>query len=250
MEKVMLDEFTWPELRQFLDSGELDTVIIMIGSTEQHGPHLPVATDALVAETLGKELVRRLGKALLAPPIRVGCARHHMSFPGTISLEPETLGAIVKDYVMSLARHGFKNIVIVPTHGGNFGPVVALAGKLREMAPGVNIVAYTQFEKFIDVLISTAAEFGVSQGAAGGHADENETSMILAVRPDLVHMERAVAGYIGSTESIASTLFAQGMPALSPIGVLGDPRSATAEKGLVYLERLVDHLVDFVRSQI
>ncbi|MCL5959568.1 MAG: creatininase family protein, partial [Chloroflexi bacterium] len=105
-------------------------------------------------------------------------------------------------------------------------------------------------ESFIQTISAASSEFGVPPEAAGGHADETETSLILALRPDLVHMERAVAGYVGSKESIASMLFARGMPALSPIGVLGDPCSATAEKGQAYLRKLVDHLVEVIRPQL
>ncbi len=215
MDKVKLEDYTWPEVQESLRTGLVDTVVITIGSTEQHGPHLPLATDALLAQAVGEELAKRLGRALLAPPVRVGCSDHHMAFAGTISIQQETLASILRDYVVSLARHGFRNVVLVPTHGGNFRPVAAIVGALKDTVPQTNVVAYTSLESFIQTISAASSEFGVPPEAAGGHADETETSLILALRPDLVHMERAVAGYVGSTESIASILFARGMPALA-----------------------------------
>lgn len=250
MDNVKLDELTRPEVQSLLNSGAVDTVVITIGSTEQHGLHLPLGTDALLADAAGEGLAKGLGKALLAPPIRVGCSDHHMAFSGTISIRVETLAHILSDYVGSLARHGFKNIVIIPTHGGNFRPLASIVGALRAANPQVNIVAYTDLGSFMKVMYRASGEFEVSPEASGGHAGESETSMILALRPELVQMDRAVPGYVGTTESTPSAVFAQGIDALNADGIIGDPCSATAEKGRVYLQRLVDHLEDIIRPQL
>lgn len=252
MNTVKLEELTWPEVRELLASGEVDTVIIAVGSTEQHGRHLPLATDAALAEAIGERLARRLGKALLAPTIRVGCSEHHMAFPGTISVSSDTLAALVSDYVASLARHGFKNIVIVPTHGGNFGPLAAVMNKLQSAHPQVNIVGYTDLGHLMGVLASASATFGVTTEESGGHSGESETSLMLALRPDLVKMERAVRGYVEALPEaeVAARVFAEGIGALSPDGVLGDARLGTAEKGRVYLERTAEALEQVVRARL
>lgn len=252
MERVLLEELTWPEVRELITSGQVDTVIIAVGSTEQHGRHLPLATDAILAQVIGEELARRLGKALLAPPIRVGCSEHHMAFPGTISLSAATLGALVGDYVASLSRHGFKNIVVVATHGGNFGPLAQAVHGLRAAYPQVNIVDYTDLNHLMSALAGASAEFGVSAEASGGHAGESETSLMLALRPDLVKMERAVRGYVVAVPDaeVAARVFAEGIGALSADGVLGDARLGKAEKGRVYLERFVEALVEMVQPRL
>ena len=252
MNTVKLEELTWPEVQELLASGQVDTAIIAVGSTEQHGRHLPLATDATLAEAIGERLARRLGRALLAPTIRVGCSEHHMAFPGTISVSSDTLGALVSDYVASLARHGFKNIVIVPTHGGNFGPLAAVMDSLQSAHPQVNIVGYTDLSHLMGVLANASAAFGVSTEESGGHSGESETSLMLALRPDLVKMECAVLGYVETLPEaeIAARVFAEGIGALSPDGVLGDARLGTAEKGRVYLERTVEALEQVVRARL
>jgi hypothetical protein len=96
-------------------------VVVPFGALEQHGPHLPLDTDAVLGDRLGPMLAERLD-ALCAPTIRVGCSWHHLAFAGTLSIRPETLLMIVEDLVDSLTRHGFRRIVLLPTHGGNEGP--------------------------------------------------------------------------------------------------------------------------------
>ena len=250
MERVLLSELTWPEVKQSLETGQIDTVVITVGATEQHGHHLPLGTDAILAQWVGEQLARRLGKALLAPPIAVGRSEHHMAFSGTITIRQETLAAILADYVSSLARHGFAKIVLVPTHGGNFRPLSAIAEELRRANPQLKIIDYTDLDDFIAILYGASGEFGVSPEQSGGHSGESETSMILAVRPDLVRMERAKLGYVGPQEGLAPALFAKGVGAINPDGILGDPRPATAEKGRFYLQRLLDRLVEVIVPQL
>jgi creatinine amidohydrolase/Fe(II)-dependent formamide hydrolase-like protein len=248
MKTVRLDELTWVETRDALESGAVDTAVITIGATEQHGPHLPLMTDALLAEWLGEAVTRRLDGALLAPPIHVGCSQHHMACPATITLSPETLAALLEDYVASLERHGFRNIVIIPTHGGNFRPVAAIVEALRSAHPGLKLLAYTDLDRMMVVMYGASAEFGVDAAASGGHAGECEASIVLALRPDLVHMDRAVCGFLEITSETPALLFQKGIKAIDPNGVIGDPRSASAAKGTVYLDRLVDDMVAFAAA--
>src|SRR5438034_9667476 len=123
-----LDTLTWPDVEAELRAGR-DTVVVAFGATEQHGRHMPLATDALIGDHFARELPERLD-AFVAPTVRIGCSRHHLAFPGTLSVADETLHSIVADLVSSLGRAGFGRIVLVPTHGGNFAPLAAAAGKL------------------------------------------------------------------------------------------------------------------------
>ena len=110
--------------------GGRDTVVIAFGATEQHGPHMPLAVDALLGDHLAQLVADRL-EAFVAPTVRIGCSSHHLDFPGTLSLEDETFHAIVADVVSSLARGGFARVIILPTHGGNFAPLAAALEKLE-----------------------------------------------------------------------------------------------------------------------
>jgi creatinine amidohydrolase len=250
VERILLEEYTWAELKQMLENDQLRTVVITVGSTEQHGQHLPECTDSLLAQAIGEGVVRKLDRALLAPPIRVGCSEHHTRFSATISLRKETMAALLSDYVDSLAHHGFRNIVLVPTHGGNFGPVGASARTLRAAHPAMNIIDYTNLNDLMQMSYAASAEFGVDSDASGGHAGEWETSLILALRPELVHMDKAVQGCMNATPEMAPLVFREGIGVLDKNGILGDPRSATAEKGRVYLERAVDAIAAYVNERI
>jgi creatinine amidohydrolase len=133
-----LGAMTWRDVRAALDRG-CDRVVVPFGAVEQHGSHLPLETDALLGERLGPLLAERLD-ALCAPTVPIGCSDYHMDRAGTLSLRPETLHLVVRDLVDSLARHGFRTIVLLPTHGGNFAPL-AQAARMLEPPSGVRIVA-------------------------------------------------------------------------------------------------------------
>src|SRR3954465_6214168 len=106
MPAVELDKLTWPETKAELDAGR-DTVVIAFGATEQHGPHMPLATDALLGDRLAWLIARAL-EACVAPTVRIGCSEHHVGFPGTLSVRPETFHALVADILDALRRGGFR----------------------------------------------------------------------------------------------------------------------------------------------
>lgn len=247
--KVCLNELSWPEVKGALEGGT-HTVLIMVGSTEQHGPHLPLMTDSLIGETLGKRIAEKLGNALVAPVISVGSSRHHMVFPGTITLSDETLICIAEDYCRSLAHHGFKNIFIIPTHGGNYRPLKDNEERIKKSAPEAKVVIFHDLPLFVDLLSNGAAKYGISREVAGVHASESETSAVLALRPELVTMARAQAGYIGPMEEAARRMMAEDTRKVTPNGVLGDPTKATAGKGQEYLADWVDFFADFIRKEL
>ncbi len=239
---VRMEEMTWPEIRAAIDDG-YTTVVVGIGSTEQHGPHLPTMTDARIADDLCLRVARTLGNALQARTIDIGVSEHHLAFGGTVSLRPETLLMVLLDVVHSLARCGFERIVLLPTHGGNFDTVHRVVEQAGPDHPAVEIVGYTDLMAFSGYLNDLSAEFGVDAAASGAHAGESETSIMLALEPDLVHSDRFESGYLGPVgEAEAKMVFEKGMKALTANGVLGDPRTASAQKGRVYLERLAEML--------
>jgi len=249
MVKIQISEMSWVDIQKALDRG-FSTVVFAVGSNEQHGPHLPTSTDSLIGEVLANKVTRKLGNALQAPSINMGCSEHHMAFPGTISLKPETLKSLIRDYCVSLARHGFKNIVILPSHGGNFDAVREVVNELNQSLGEVNVVAYTDLKSLLRFLSEFSLEHGIPPSESGVHAGESETSMVLATRRDLVDMEHAEAGFVGSFEDKIDLMRSQGIKALTKNGVLGDPRKGEAKKGEEYLELWAEKMVDFIRRQV
>jgi creatinine amidohydrolase len=245
---VWLEEMTWPEVEQAMKEGTT-TAIITAGSIEQHGPHLALATDTLLSETFAEGLARRMGKALVAPVIRPGCSDHHMAFPGTISLPPSLLKEIVVTYCRCLAQHGFRRLVLMASHGGNFDAVQAAALQAAEEleGQGVEIIPLTNMAEFVKAFVAPLEEMAIPQHVTVNHADITETSLILAAFPGYVDLARAEQGFLGSFDTAAlldNGLKGGGLRRLSPNGILGDARGATEEIGQRVIASVVDYLYD------
>lgn len=140
MKSLLLEELTWPEIQSAMDAG-MKTVIIFAASIEQHGPHLAENTDTVLGYTNAVDLARRLGNALVAPVIRPGLSKHHLTMPGSITLRPEVFAGIVEDYVAAYVHHGFDTIILSSSHGGNFGAMNQIARAQAEKYPHVRIVS-------------------------------------------------------------------------------------------------------------
>jgi len=242
MKTIRMEEMTWPAVRTAIDNG-FTTVVVGVGSTEQHGPHLPTMTDTRIGDEIALRVALRLGHALQARTIPIGVSEHHLAFGATVSIRQSTLKAILLDYIDSLARDGFTSIVLLPSHGGNFATVQAVIDEAAGSRPGVVVTGYAELLPFSDVLEQASGRFGISADAAGAHAGENETSIMLALEPDLVHSDRFAAGYVGPLgEEQVKIIFERGMTSLTANGVLGDPTEASAEKGEAYLDALAEFL--------
>jgi creatinine amidohydrolase len=247
MRQLHLERLTWPGVRAALDAGAT-TVVVACGAVEQHGPHLPLFMDAENGTRLAEEVARRLGDALVAPTIRIGCSDHHLGFPGTLSLRTETFEAVCHDYCTSLARHGFRRICFLPTHGGNFVPLQDMLGRLRAAAGGeVRVDAFTDIGALIELWRGVVEEEEVGMGArVGGHADIAEGSIMLALHPELVREDEAAAGYLGGfTPAVRERMYAEGIGAVTENGILGDARGMSAELGGRLLEATAQMLVEF-----
>ncbi|MDX1494511.1 MAG: creatininase family protein [Longimicrobiales bacterium] len=241
----LLEEMTWPEVGEALEAGRT-TVVVAVGAVEQHGPHLPLLVDAARGDRLAVEVARRLGDALVAPTIRVGCSEHHMGFPGTVTLRRNTLEAICLDYAVSLARHGFRRICFVPSHGGNFGPLAEMLPDLRAaVAPSCTVDAYTDLLGFMKLWQEAVREVDPELvERVGGHADLAETSEMLVIRPDLVRTQRADVGHMQTfDDELAERIFREGFRAVTPNGILGDARGATRAVGEACIAAAADGIV-------
>lgn len=250
MKTIKMEDMNWPDIQKAIDEG-YTTVVVGVGSIEQHGPHLPTKTDTLIGDMLALRFAMEWGKALQARTIPVGCSEHHLAFPGTISLKAPTLKSIISDYTESLAKQGFKTIIYLPSHGGNFAAVREAIQEQQAKFPGLKIVGYTDLMGLMDCLFQVSAEFEITPDEAGAHAGENETSLILAFADQLVQSDRFAPGYLGPlSDKEVKRIIQEGMPALSEVGVLGDPTKATAEKGAVYLEKTVQFLIKEIKKQL
>lgn len=242
---LLLEEMTSKEVGEALASG-VDTVIVTIGATEQHGPQIALAADSVTGDYLGPEIARRIGRALVAPNIRIGVSSDNLYFPGTLSARTEVLVPLLREYVHSLEWHGFRHVALIPTHAGNMESVERAATELSKFYPHLNVMAFSDTTSYNAALTSTAAQLGIDPAVAGSHAGASETSMVLATRPDLVRMDKAEAGYMGDAQAVSEEIARVGTQSVAPNGVLGDPRPATAEAGQAYLDALATLLADFV----
>jgi creatinine amidohydrolase len=245
-----MSDMTRIDIKKALDKG-FGTAVFAVGSNEQHGPHLPTSTDTLIGDVLANKVAVKLGKALQAPSINVGCSEHHVMFPGFINLKSETLKNLIRDYCVSLAKQGFKNIVVLPSHGGNFKAVREVTDELNQSLVGSKVVSYTDLTGLGKFLAEFSSKYGVSAEESGGHAGESETSMVLAIRKDLVDMKNAETGFLGSLDDkMLALVLSQGIAAVSKNGIIGDAKKGEAKKGEEYLELWAEKMVDFARKQI
>ncbi|MDQ1395797.1 MAG: mycofactocin precursor peptide peptidase, partial [Acidimicrobiaceae bacterium] len=195
---------------------------VPLGSTEQHGPHLPFTTDTDIAARLAEGLARARHDVVVAPALPFGSSGEHAGFPGTLSIGAAALECVVVELVRS--ADAFAGVVLVSAHGGNAEPLAAAVVTLRH--EGRRVLPW-------------------SPRIAGGdaHAGRTETSMMLAVRREAVALDRAEAGERCPIEELMPRLRAGGVAAVAPNGVLGDPAGATAEEGEALLDGLLADLV-------
>ncbi|MFB6068353.1 MAG: creatininase family protein [Halobacterium sp.] len=243
-ESVLLEEMAWPEVESALSAGT-HTAIVAVGSLEQHGPHLPLNMDTLDGDELARRIASELGDALAAPTIRPGCSGHHMDFPGTITVPPETLMDVIRSYCRSLDEHGFEYVVLVPTHGGNFGPVETVAPDVaREIDAAVLPLA--DLDEHMQLLNEGLSEAGVEYDQDVIHAGAAETAMVLAIDDDLVRMDQLERGPEGDISP--ARLLSEGFRSITENGVLGNPHEATAEAGETIIRNVVDTYVEYIET--
>jgi creatinine amidohydrolase len=240
-----LDKLTWPEVKAAVDGGR-DTVVMALGATEQHGLHMPLATDALLGDHMAQVLAERID-AFVAPTLRVGCSEHHVGFAGTMSISEATMHAVVADLVRSLLSGGFRRIVLLPSHGGNFAPLAA-ALELLDAEERAHVIALTDLSMLFQIAQLGEHEYGVPLADGGLHAGEWETSLLLALHPELVKMERAEAGFTGDLQEAVASMFSGGVASISANGAIGDPTKASREHGERYWSAVEEIVVEQVEG--
>jgi creatinine amidohydrolase len=226
--------------------------VLGCGAIEQHGPHLPLLVDTAHASVLALAVARRLGHSLVAPTLSLGCSAHHMHFPGTVSLESTTLERLLDDCATSVAAHGFEDICCFSTHGGNFELLRRVeAGIDASLGPDRRFVAFSDEAGFLAVWRAVVDRRTGRGNQVGGHADIAESSIALALVPDLVSAERASSGYTGEVDSrVSERIREAGLHRLSQNGVIGDPTGMSAELGHACIEAMATMLSDYFCSRL
>jgi creatinine amidohydrolase len=211
----------WPDLPP------APTLVVPLGSVEQHGHHLPLGTDTSVACAAAEAAVASLDGALLAPPLAYGASGEHEGFPGTVSIGTEALTGLLVEYGRSACRWAGR-VLIVNGHGGNLDALRSAVPLLRAEDRDV-------------------AWFPCGIPGGDAHAGRTETSLMLHVEPGGVREGRA-PGVTAPIGELLPRLRAEGVRAVSPSGVLGDPGGASAEEGAALLTGLVGRLVSAARA--
>lgn len=243
---VFLENLTWPEAKTKIEDGW--RVVIPIGAlSKEHGHHLPMNTDFLLAQTLAKRVAAEL-PVVIAPTIGFGYYPAFCNYPGSQHLSAETFIALLQDIIGGFIRQGVKKISIINTGVSTEGPIqIVVRDILARHGVRVSVADIRRLGTSTDDLFKQKI---------GGHADEHETSMIMAIKPGAVHLERAVEDY-GNQLTQPDTVFYE--PSIfrndpssgtdhSLRGARGDPTQATVENGRAALDAMVDDLVNGLRA--
>jgi creatinine amidohydrolase len=237
---VALDNLTWREAEAALKS--YTVVLFAVGArTKEHGPHLPLKTDYVMAEYLKERVAREVPVAVL-PTVAYGFYPAFLEYPGSISISAETFKNTVSDICRSISRHGIRKFYVLNTGISTLAPLQAAAEELAK--DGVAM-------RYLNLLeVDTKLPPGLLKQEGGTHADEAETSMMLYIAPDLVDMSKAVKDFDARPGRKGLTRDPKGTGTYSPSGVWGDPTLASREKGRIIVEKTVEEILRQIRELI
>jgi creatinine amidohydrolase len=254
-QQILYERMTWPQLREAARADRV--VLVPFGAIEQHGFHLPVDVDVRIAREVCERTARLNPHALVMAPMAFGFETHHMDWPGTIDIDWDILVKYGVCVCSSLARHGFRRILIVNGHGSN-RPILDLITRLTVIKHPDVLCAGQSWFHLGDVM---KAFNEVRESDMSSHADELETSAYLAIDPDAVDMSQAVrditfrrsphvwgdlAGRKPTPDSKSPLVMFEHFSTGSISGVRGDPTKATAEKGRLLLDAAAGELAEIV----
>jgi creatinine amidohydrolase len=229
---TVLSNARWPEVAA--ESRRL--LVVPLGSVEQHGPHLPMYTDTRIAVAVASRACADQPGVGLAPAVTIGASGEHAEFPGTLSIGTQALTLLL----VELGRHAslhWPTMLLVNGHGGNIPAITSAIATLREEGRQCHVW-------HAGLSPAQLAEAGIKAGVADAHAGRFETSVMLALAPELVQMDEAAPGETRPVADIMPALRESGVRAVSPNGVLGDPTGASAAEGRLLLSALVTRLTE------
>jgi len=238
MGRVFHPEMTYVDFRE----GDFDKAIVAIGSSENHGFHLPFGTDTLVAQAIALEVAKKVPRMLVLPPLYYGVSFHYDAFPFTLTLRPEVMVEVLKDVFTSCIKQGISRIIIINGHDGNIAPIEIAARSVKVSYPHAFLACLPAWWVTAGELLP-AETFEVWKGL--GHAGEGETSIVLYLFPELCRMEEARGVVPDLPEGLE---IKWRFEELTPYGATGDPGKGTREKGEKMFHALVDYVVRFVEE--
>jgi creatinine amidohydrolase len=246
MTYVQLEHVTWPEAQKLGTEGAVG--LVTLASLEQHGPHLPLATDSLLGERLARDVAEQLPvPVVVTPVVRGGLSTHHLAFPGSVTVAPEAYRELIASAIQGLERMGIARIGVWSSHGGNFTFV-------RELCDGyggpARLAGYSDLGRFLEVMMEAAASCGLNAPTTDVHAGGLETSMMLAAYPELVRPFDGVSGYTAAEPGWMETLFENGIHAVSESGVMGDVSDANALAGEAIFTALAAELTGYFTREL
>lgn len=215
------DALTWPET----EARAAALLVVPVGATEQHGPHLPASTDSDLAVALADRLTEARADVLAAPVVAFGASGEHADFPGTLSIGTDALRLLLVELCRSATRT-WPRVLLLSAHGGNVEAVRAAVAQLQD--EGRDVRAWSP------------------HWGGDAHAGHTETSLQLALAPDRVRLDRAAPGAAGDLRALLPELRRGGVRAVSANGVLGDPTGASAEHGMALFDAAVTDLLRVV----
>lgn len=243
MAKVTVGEMSWREVAQAIENGSR-VVVIPVGATEQHGPHLPLTTDTLMVESVARMAAVRAGGVLVAPAVPYGASDMHLDFPGTVSLRLDTLRSLLVDVGRTLSGHGFDVVVLLNGHAGNTAAIAAAADDLRRLTG--KIIAVIAWWAYIQ------EGYRSLESKIIWHADEFETSIMLHLYPEEVQMQHAlnemprpVPMHDFTAEAQFTAKVDLGLSRTKAVvdsGTVGEARLARADKGKLCVDEAVSGL--------
>jgi creatinine amidohydrolase len=250
MTKYRYEEFTWPEIREVIKTQPV--VVLPVGTIEQHGPHLPLLTDACTASEISRLAVESiLGHALLMPTVFYAFNEHHLDFPGTIAIDTHPFIDYVADIGKSLSYHGFQKIVIVNGHGSNV-PFMDIAARTITNKNKAICSLVSWWDLIPTEVFKKMRESEFPGGMA--HGCELETSVMLYLRPELVQMDKAEKDIhfeksdfiFWDLQQSSPVRYQEWFSRYSITGVVGDPTKANLDKGKRVVDAVASRLASFL----
>jgi creatinine amidohydrolase len=243
----LLTEMTWPEIEEALKTVKI--AIIPLGAHEQHGPHMVESCDAVLAEEMGKRLTKKLyPEAMMTPTINMGVSPHHINFPGTISLEPTTLIALLRDMIKSLRHHGIKKFLILNSHGGNQSTLSVAVSMFQSEFDDVDVYYAKTTASAKDVMDKCI------ESKLYGHSCDREVSEAMYLAPHIVRLDELKKGDIqeeGLWRKLRPGNPLQGFyyyEEMTKNGAIGDATKASEEVGKEIVETALERLTAAVRE--
>lgn len=237
---VELENLTWIQAEKLLK--EYDVVLIALGArTKEHGPHLPLKTDYIMAEYLKNQVAEEVPVAVL-PTIQYGFYPSFLEYPGSVSIQAETFKNMVEDICRSMNGYGARKFYVLNTGISTLRPLEEAAEELKQVGIVLRYLNLLDVDKTIPQ--------GLLKQEGGSHADEAETSMMLYIAPEIVDMSKAAKDYDSRPDRKGLTRNPLGSGTFSPTGIWGDPTLATREKGRIIVEATVQAIVGQVQDLI